>query len=126
MPPPTFQVPAAYRFFAGGGGSVRGYEYQGVGPRYDDNVPQGGLSLIEASLELRRPLFGKFGGVVFVDAGSVSNKAAPDFSNLSVAAGLGLRYDLSFAPIRFDVAVPLDRPKGDLPFQVYISIGQAF
>ena len=66
------------------------------------------------------------GGVAFVDAGSVATNMAPDFSNLSVAAGVGLRYDLSFAPIRFDVAVPLDRPKGDLPFQVYISIGQAF
>jgi translocation and assembly module TamA len=120
------QVPAAYRFFAGGGGSVRGYEYQGVGPRYADNTPQGGLSLIEASLELRRPLFGKFGGVAFLDAGSVARKMAPDFSNLSLAAGVGVRYDLGFAPIRFDIAVPMDQPKGALPFQIYISIGQSF
>jgi len=120
------QVPAAYRFFAGGGGSVRGYSYQGVGPRYSDNVPQGGLALIEGSLELRRHLFGKFGGVAFVDAGSVATEVVPDFSNLSIAAGVGLRYDLNFAPIRFDVAIPLDRPKGDLPFQIYISIGQSF
>jgi translocation and assembly module TamA len=120
------EVPAAYRFFAGGGGSVRGYEYQGVGPRYADNTPQGGLSLVESSIELRRPLFGKFGGVLFFDAGSVAKKMAPDFSNLSFAAGVGVRYDLGFAPLRFDVAVPLDRPKGALPLQIYISIGQSF
>ena len=56
-PPPgvSFKpgVPAQDRFFAGGGGSVRGYEYQGVGPFYPDGTPRGGLSLVESSIELR-------------------------------------------------------------------------
>jgi translocation and assembly module TamA len=118
-------VPAAERFYAGGGGSVRGYGYQSVGPRYEDGDPQGGLSLVEASVELRQRVFGPFSGVAFVDAGSVGQAVNPNFG-LSYAAGLGIRYDLNFAPIRVDVAFPLDRPEGDSVFQVYVSIGQSF
>ena len=54
----TFDIPAGRRFFAGGGGSVRGYAYQAVGPRFPDNTPTGGLSLVEASAELRQTIRG--------------------------------------------------------------------
>ncbi len=120
------EVPAAYRFFAGGGGSVRGYAYQGVGPRYSDDTPIGGLALLESSLELRQKVWGALGAVAFVDAGSVAKNMIPDFSNVSVGVGIGLRYNLGFAPVRADFAIPLDRPGGTAPFQVYISIGQSF
>ncbi|MEO6378972.1 MAG: autotransporter assembly complex family protein [Caulobacteraceae bacterium] len=119
-------VPAAYRFFAGGGGSVRGYAYQGVGPRYSDDQPIGGLALIETSVEVRQKIWGQLGGVAFVDAGSVAKSMVPDFSNVSLGVGVGLRYNLGFAPIRADFAIPLNRPHGASPFQVYISIGQSF
>jgi translocation and assembly module TamA len=118
-------VPAAERFYAGGGGSVRGYGYQKVGPRYDDGDPQGGLSLVEASFEVRQKVGRKFGAVVFVDAGSVGQAVNPNFG-ASLAAGVGVRYNLDFAPIRVDFAVPFNRPRGDSPFQVYVSIGQSF
>jgi translocation and assembly module TamA len=118
-------VPAAERFYAGGGGSVRGYGYQKVGPRYSDGDPQGGLSLFEASAEVRQQITGRIGGVVFLDAGSVGQAVNPNFG-ASFAAGVGLRYNLDFAPIRVDFAVPLDRPAGDAAFQVYVSIGQSF
>jgi len=118
-------VPAAERFFAGGGGSVRGYSYQKVGPRYDDGDPQGGLSLMEASVEVRQKVGRRFGVVGFVDAGSVGKAVNPHL-DASYAVGLGLRYNLDFAPIRVDFAVPLDRPPGDAPFQIYVSIGQSF
>ena len=75
-------VPSDRLFYSGGGGSVRGYEYQGVAPRLPDNTPRGGLSLFEASAEVRRDVFRNFQGVVFVDAGSVRFDPAPDFSNL--------------------------------------------
>jgi translocation and assembly module TamA len=118
-------VPAFDRFYAGGGGSVRGYGYQSVGPRYSDGLPQGGLSLFEASTELRHN-FGTIGAVAFVDAGSVAQSVNPDFKDVRFAVGLGLRYNLPFAPLRLDIARPLHRPKGDAPFQVYVSIGQSF
>ena len=121
-------VPASRRFFAGGGGSVRGYEYQAIGPRGPDGTtPFGGLSLIEGSLELRRAsIWKRFGGVVFIDAGSVGSGEIPGTDELKAAVGVGVRYDLGFGPIRADVAVPLNRRDGEAPFQIYLSIGQAF
>lgn len=121
------EIPAPQRFYAGGGGSVRGFSYQGVGPRLADNTtPQGGLSLMESSVELRHQLTRTWGIVAFVDAGSVGTTSAPTLSELGVGAGLGVRYNLSFGPIRVDVAAPVSGRHGGPPFQVYVSIGQAF
>lgn len=122
----TLDVPASRRFYAGGGGSVRGYAYQAVGPRLDDGTPRGGLSLLELSLEARRKLTDRWGVVAFVDAGSVGEEVTPTGDNLSVGVGIGVRYDLGFGPIRADIAFPLDTNKRDGAFQIYISIGQAF
>ena len=122
----TFDIPAGRRFYAGGGGSVRGYAYQAVGPRFPDNTPMGGLSLVEASAEVRQVIHGPLGAVVFVDAGSVGSQQYPDFHSLSVGAGVGVRYNLGFAPLRLDVGFPLNRRRGDGAFQVYVSIGQSF
>jgi translocation and assembly module TamA len=122
----TASVPAFDRFYAGGGGSVRGYEYQGVGPRYPDGDPQGGLSLFEASAEVRRNFTRTIGAVAFVDAGSVGQAVNPNYDDIRFAVGVGLRYNLAFAPIRVDVAMPLDRRAGDAAFQLYVSIGQSF
>lgn len=119
-------VPSDRLFYSGGGGSVRGFEYQGVGPRLPDNTPRGGLSLFEASIEVRRDVWRNFQAVAFVDAGAIGVLETPDFSNLRYGAGIGLRYGLPFGPIRADIAFPLDRRDGDADFQVYVSIGQAF
>lgn len=119
-------IPSDRLFYSGGGGSVRGFEYQGVGPRLPDNTPRGGLSLVEASVEVRHDVWRGFQAVGFVDVGSVGFQATPDFSNLRYGAGLGIRYKLPFGPIRADIAFPLDRRAGDADFQVYVSIGQAF
>ncbi len=119
-------VPADRRFYAGGGGSVRGYGYQDVGPRLADNTPEGGLSLAEASFEVRRRVFGKFSGVAFVDAGAVGTGPSPSFTGYGLGAGVGLRYDLGFAPLRVDIGTPIRRQPGDALVQVYISLGQSF
>lgn len=122
----SLDVPASRRFYAGGGGSVRGYAYQAVGPRLDDNTPRGGLSLVELSFEARRKLTDRWGVVAFVDAGSVGDDMTPSGDNLSVGVGVGVRYDLGFGPIRADIAIPLDAGKRDGAFQLYLSIGQSF
>ncbi len=119
-------IPADRLFYSGGGGSVRGYQYQGVAPRLPDNTPRGGLSLFEVSAEVRRDLGRNFGAVAFLDAGAVGFDETPDFSNLRYAVGVGARYNLSFGPIRADIAFPLDKREGDADFQIYVSIGQAF
>ncbi len=119
-------VPSDRLFYSGGGGSVRGFEYQGVGPRLPDNTPRGGLSLFETSIEIRRDVWRNFQAVGFVDAGAIGFQETPNFNNLRYGAGVGVRYKLPFGPIRADIAFPLDRREGDADFQIYVSIGQAF
>ncbi len=75
-------VPADRRFYSGGGGSVRGYAYQGIGPKNVDDKPTGGLSFAEFSAEMRFRITDTIGIVPFVDAGTVSNDTFPDFSEL--------------------------------------------
>ncbi|HEX7783093.1 MAG TPA: BamA/TamA family outer membrane protein [Sphingobium sp.] len=113
------------RFYAGGGGSVRGYGYQDIGPRDVNNDPIGGKSLAEFSLE-SRVRFGNFGVVPFVDAGNISTQFLPHFSDLRIGAGVGVRYYSSFGPIRVDVGTPVNPQKGDPRVAVYVSLGQAF
>jgi translocation and assembly module TamA len=119
-------VPRHIRFYAGGGGSVRGYDYQSIGPRDERNRPSGGGSLVEASVEWRQRVWGDIGAVAFVDAGSVGSSSAPEFSNLRVGAGLGVRYHTPIGPIRADVAVPLVKQRDSSNFGLYVGIGQAF
>ncbi len=127
LAPDLESVPATRRLYSGGGGSVRGYALDFVGPLDDDDDPVGGRSALEVGVELRAPLLGDIGGVVFVEAGSVSTEMFPDFADgVQVAAGLGLRYHSPIGPIRFDVAVPVNGRSADDAFQIYFSIGQAF
>ncbi len=121
------EVPANHRFFAGGGGSVRGYRSRSLGPRGPFGIVTGGRSLLEGSLEARIKVTDTIGIVPFVDAGGAFSGEYPDFDErIRVSAGLGLRYYTAVGPIRLDVATPLNRRNGDRPVAVYISIGQAF
>jgi translocation and assembly module TamA len=117
------------RLYSGGGGSVRGYGFQGVGPRNDRGEAVGGASLVEFSLEARieTPLMdGAIEVVPFFDAGSVSLGSTPDFRFVQYGAGVGIRYKTTFGPIRVDVATPLNPTQFDSPVVVYVSLGQAF
>ena len=120
------EVPASRRFFSGGGGSVRGYAYQAIGPRLSDNTPQGGVSLVETSLEVRHRFTSRWGGVAFVDVGAIGLERTPQRDDFRAGAGIGVRYDLGFGPIRADIALPLGKRSGDPAFQIYLSIGQSF
>ena len=122
----TGQIPADRRFYAGGGGSVRGYAFQAIGPRDADNRPVGGRSLFEASVEMRIQISETLGIVPFVDAGSVSTDEFPNFADVRYGAGIGVRYQTPFGPLRLDVGVPLDRRAGEDQWGIYAGIGQAF
>ncbi len=124
-----FDIAPSRRLYAGGGGSVRGYGFQAIGPRDAFDEPTGGASLVEFALEARVQtglLDGAVEVVPFVDAGSVSASSSPDFGTIRYGAGLGVRYKTSFGPIRVDVGVPLNPTEFDAPVVVYVSLGQAF
>ena len=123
----TSSIPASIRFYSGGGGSVRGYAYQSIGPRNSRNDPLGGAALTEVSAEARWRFNEEWGLVAFVDGGMVYEDSTPAFGkDMLWGAGLGLRYFTLIGPVRLDVGVPLNARDDDAPWQLYISIGQNF
>ncbi len=125
----TDDIPATKRFYSGGGGSVRGYEFRTLGPLDEDDDPLGGRSVVELGFELRVKVTEDIGVVPFVEGGNVFDDEIPDLSEeLQWAAGLGFRYYTAVGPLRLDVAVPVNPRSDDIDdaFQFYISLGQAF
>jgi len=119
-------IPPDKKFYSGGGGSVRGYEYQHVGPLDAKRNPLGGMSFIEVGGEIRWR-YQDFGIVPFVDGGNVFASKLPKLDEtLQWAAGIGLRYYSAIGPLRIDLAFPIDKRKGDDSVAFYLSIGQAF
>ncbi len=106
------------RFLIGGGTTIRGYVENSLGPIFtaaDDpgeklGKPKGGRYLILGNMEIRRPLFWRFGGTVFIDAGNTYFDL-DDFTLLSVAftSGLGVQFFTPVGPIRFDYGVRMKK-----------------
>ncbi|KQW28223.1 hypothetical protein ASE36_16690 [Rhizobium sp. Root274] len=119
-------IPATRRFFAGGGGSVRGYAFQEITPYNADGDGTGGRSYTTASIEARIGITETIGIVPFLDVGSVSDSTVLEFSDLRMGAGVGLRYMTPFGPLRLDVAMPLKRYDGGSRYGIYAGIGQSF
>ena len=124
----TVDVPGSLRFYAGGGGSIRGYGYQLVGPLDAANEPVGGRSVVELSSEIRYRLTKSIGVVAFLDGGNAYGTSVPKFHRpLQWGAGVGLRYYTPIGPVRADIGIPVNKRNGiDDAFQVYFSLGQAF
>jgi translocation and assembly module TamA len=123
------EIAPSRRFYSGGGGSVRGYGYQRLGPRDAFDDPIGGRGLAEFGLEARirlKAFGGNFGVVPFLDGGTLTTDAMPDFGKWQLGAGLGVRYYSSFGPIRVDVGTPLNPRANDARVAVVVSLGQAF
>jgi translocation and assembly module TamA len=120
-------VPPDRRFYAGGGGSVRGYGYNSIYPQERDllGLTPGGQGSLEGSLEARWRFDDRWGAAAFVDAGTAFDDWS-EATDLSWGVGFGARYNLGFAPLRIDVAFPLDEEERNGDFALYISLGQAF
>jgi translocation and assembly module TamA len=120
-------LPKDKRWYAGGGGSVRGYGFQLAGPLGSHDQPLGGLSSLEMGIELRYKLTRTIGIVPFLDAGNVYASELPDPSRrLFIGTGIGVRYYTGIGPIRLDLATPLRSRNVDRPIQIYVGLGQAF
>ena len=125
----TLSLPYVKQYFSGGPNSVRGFSIRSLGPgTYRPEVitatsffDQSGDIRLEANLEYRHPISGIFKGAAFIDAGNIwlvnDNPALPGglftsawAQELAVGAGYGVRIDLDFFVIRFDLATPLRKP----------------
>ena len=111
-------LPPSQRFFSGGDQSVRGYAYQGLGPKNTEGDVVGGSYLAVASLEMDYLLYGNIGIAAFFDAGNAGNDFLP---SMKKGLGMGLRYRSPVGMIRLDLAHPLDDP--DNQYRLHISIG---
>ena len=159
-------------FFSGGPDSNRGYPYHDIGPHgvnplfipgtfeeeklrclpgsmlFDErlcSVASGGLSLWEASVELRAPVVGALGMVVFADASDVSpNKLQIRLNVPHLSVGFGIRYATPVGPVRLDVGIrvpgaqkigaplnpltdgPEPQPFLGLPIAIAIGVGETY
>ena len=127
-------VPFFKRYFLGGASSVRGWARFEVSPLSGFGFPIGGLSMLEGSTEIRKPLFGKLGGVAFFDFGNVSDRSVDVPTSLLYAVGPGLRYLTPVGPARIDFGYQLNRIPNlkvngkpeTRAWRIHFSIGQAF
>ena len=124
--PALADIPPDRLFFAGGGGSVRGYAYRGIGVENPDGTVTGGRYLLEGSLEARFRATDEIGIVGFIDGGYVAADTFPGLDQLRLGIGAGLRYFTSLGPLRLDFAVPLNKRARDPDYAIYVGIGQAF
>jgi translocation and assembly module TamA len=124
--PDLAEIPPDRLFFAGGGGSVRGYGFKSIGVDDGKGGVTGGRYLLEASLEARAKVTESIGVVGFVDGGYVAADTFPGVDDLRIGAGLGVRYYTGLGPLRADIAIPLNKKPGDPEYAIYVGIGQAF
>jgi outer membrane protein insertion porin family len=123
----TGEVPISRRFFLGGSTTLRGYDFERVGPTGPDGTPTGGDLFVLANLEWRVPVYRGFGVVLFSDVGNVFG-AINDFrpGQIKGSVGLGLRYRTPIGPIRLDYGRKLDPQGNEATGRFHFSIGQAF
>lgn len=103
-------APVYERYYAGGIGSIRGFQFRGVSPRQGlDDDPVGGDFMLLFSSEYSFPLYGKvLRGLLFSDMGTVEENI--EIRNWRVAVGAGVRVQVDFfgpIPLEFDLAVPV-------------------
>jgi len=144
----TDTFPFYKHFFAGGMGSVRGYESNKLGPRstpspqdqFNDPDPIGGNALIELSAEVLFPLpfiedQSQMRSVFFFDAGNVFNTDCPDVSvycldledgELRYSAGIAVTWITGFAPISFALSFPINEKEGDESEAFQFELGKTF
>ena len=125
--PALLDSPPTYRFFSGGGGTVRGQDYQSLAITDPAGGRSGGRSFLGLSAEIRQVMTENIEAVVFADWGYIGSEEFPNVSGDSHAgAGLGLRYHTGVGPIRLDLATPVSGSTPASSYYIYIGIGQAF
>lgn len=141
-------LPISERFFAGGARDLRGFGFEEAGPhifvpKRDSNgvkvldsngndipvlSPLGGNGLLVINGELRFPLFGPIGGILFSDTGNVFERVRDmKLGNITETVGFGLRLKTPIGPVRFDYGfLVVNKPAGISGSHKHFTIGQTF
>jgi len=125
----SVSLPYIKQFFAGGPNSIRAFRIRSLGPgtyrpevfNQESFFDQAGDIRLEGNIEYRFPIVSVLKGAAFLDAGNIwlmnENEKLPGgkfsstwWDELAVGSGLGLRVDIQFFVVRFDLAVPLRIP----------------
>ena len=125
----AYILPFEKRYFSGGANSVRGWSVRGLGPgKYTgtdgaiDFINQTGDMKLDINAEFRTNLFWKIGAALFVDAGNIWTlrdyadqpggqfKFSEFYKQIAVAYGIGLRLNLDFFILRFDMGMKAINP----------------
>ena len=125
-------APVFERYYGGGLGSIRGFEYRGISPRSKGtDEPIGGEFMLYAGAEYSFPIFGTEGqqlrGVCFIDSGTVEED--PSITSYRISAGFGLRWTMPLfgpVPMSFDFGFPLVKDKDDETQIFSFSLGWSF
>lgn len=112
------KIPVSLRFYAGGDGSVRGFDYKSLGPKNTSGEVTGGQNLLAMSVEYEHPLADKWGLAAFVDSGNAFNNF--NQYELFTGAGVGIRWHSPIGPIRLDLAQDIE---GDRDPRLHLSMG---
>jgi translocation and assembly module TamA len=112
------ELPPSVRFFAGGDQSIRGYDFESLGPVDDTGQVVGGTGIAVASFEYEQPVRAKWSVAFFVDSGNAFKDSTLD---AKTSAGVGVRWQSPLGPIRLDIGVPVNDPMHDA--RLHVSIG---
>jgi len=121
-------IPLHERFYAGGPNSLRGFDYQSVGPLDANRIPLGGrLHVVWNVLEVRQSLYKMIGGVLFFEMGNVWKK--PEYFTLNdfrLVAGFGIRVNTPIGLARLDYGININKRPEEASGKLYFSMGHIF
>ncbi len=123
--PDLAEAPPFYLFYSGGGGTVRGQDYQSLAVG-SGATRSGGLSFAGVSAEARVSVTETIQIVGFYDWGYISPESDFSGGDAHAGAGIGIRYNTGIGPIRLDIAAPVSGDTDASNFYIYVGIGQAF
>lgn len=103
----TGDIPLSERYFLGGGDSIRGFEFRGVGPKDENDEPIGGDAMMAGSVEYTFPLISRIRGAAFFDMGNVYQKPGDFMDGIVASVGAGVRLNLPVGPIKLDYGIPI-------------------
>lgn len=120
-------IPIYEKFYVGGAGTVRGYEYGKGGPLDQNGDPLGASKMVAFNSELLFPLSREVGlrGAIFFDVGKGFNNVS-DITPLKMGVGPGLRWFSPFGPINIDIGFNLSPKKGEKRNVIDFNVGSVF